>query len=297
MPCPSRITRVVFCAAALGFALGGSASGQIGFAVTSDEESSDPEDNLFSINLATGVATAIGLTGFDDLEGLAFHPFSGVLFGVDDATEALVTCSTATGACVSVGSLGTDESDPGLAFSCDGTLYMSTEDDPGNLYTVDTSNGTATLVGSFGSSADGHSIAFGPATAGCPSGAFILNGNVDEPDLYCVNLANGAATLVGSLGTEIDGQPAMDFDQSGVLWVVEDDAGLDLYRVNTTTGLAVEEANNLTGGGFDSLAIQSGFCAAQSVLEIPTASAGGLAGLVLLVSALGVRALRRRGRP
>jgi len=262
------------------------------FAIVSD---SDGTGSLYSINLGTGAAAALGSTGFDDVEGLAIRPSDGALFAVDDETDSLLTCSTVNGACTTVGSLGITFDDPGLAFACDGTLYLSTEGDgsPGDLYTVDTGTGAATLVGSLGGSVDGHSIAFGPPSASCASGAFVLNGNVDQPDLYCVNLATGAATLIGNLGVLVDGQPAMDFDGSGTLWVVENDSGPDILTVNTISGAATDVGYDMSGGGgFDGMAMRSGYCAAQTAVSVPLLSSLALAAFGLILAAAGVVALR-----
>src|SRR4026209_136048 len=79
------------------------------------------------IDLATGVATPLGATGFDGIEGLAFDPGCKKLYGVDDVKDRLVTCDPKTGACTPVGSLGLDVTDTGLAFASNGSLFMSTD--------------------------------------------------------------------------------------------------------------------------------------------------------------------------
>jgi hypothetical protein len=283
----------------VGLILAPRAAAQIGYAVNSDDD-----DHLYRIDLATGVATDVGDTGFSDIEGLAFHPQTGVLYGVQSETKdsdgLLVTCSLSTGACTSVGELNQLAVDPGLGFSCAGILYLSTEGDKesGDLFTVNIATGQATLVGSLGGGVDGHSIAFGPPTVGCASGAFLLDGDDDEPNLLCVNLANGAATLIGGNGVAVDGEPAMDFDLTGTLWEVENDDGLDLYTVSPTSGAATDVGYDMTAGGFDAFAIQGGFCTEQvAVIEIPTLSGAGLAGLGLGLAALGAwRVGRRPGR-
>jgi hypothetical protein len=272
------------------------------FAFATDTEETN---DLYRIDLGSGAATLIGDTGIADVEGLALRG-DGALFGVSDATDELVTCNPTTGACTAVGALGVGVSDPGLAFACNGTLYMSTEDPgvtveggtPGDLYRVDTATGVATLVGSLGNDFDGHSIAQGPSSASCPSGMYALdgNGNGDVPRLGCVDLTTGAVTVVGGVGVVVDGQPAIDFDANGTLWMVEDLDGSDIYTVNLTTAAATDVGDIAPAGvGFDGLAIQGGSaCLGGPAAAIPSLSGVGLGVLAALLALAGFFAMRRR---
>lgn len=113
---------------------------------------SDGDDKLYSIDLATGAATAIGPSGFQDIESLTFSPHCGTLFGVDDVVDALVTCNIQTGACTEVGRLGVDITDTGLAVASSGQYYISTDVPvPENLYRADFWTGAATRVELSGS--------------------------------------------------------------------------------------------------------------------------------------------------
>jgi hypothetical protein len=269
------------------------------FAFAADTEETN---DLYNLDLGTGTATLLGGTVAEDVEGLALRS-DGVLFGISDASDELLTCDTTTGTCSAVGSLGVSVSDPGLAFTCDGTLFMATEGGneedapPGNLYRVDTATGAATLVGSLLGNFDGQSIAQGPASVGCPSGMYALDGNFngDEPRLGCVDLATGAVSVIGDTGVVVDGQPAIDFDASGVLWLVENLDGSDLYTVNVLTGAATDTGDNSPSLiGFDALAIQERFvCQASPSAAIPTVSDLSLTGLAALLGLAGVFALRQ----
>src|SRR5690349_4044030 len=88
---------------------------------------SDGDDQLYRIDLATGLATPVGFVGFADVEGIAFNPLTNVLYGVDDATQQLITINVNTGAGTAVGSLGLPSLDvnPGLRFDNFGNLFMS----------------------------------------------------------------------------------------------------------------------------------------------------------------------------
>jgi hypothetical protein len=258
-------------------------------------------DDLYGLDLATGTATFIGGTVAADVEGLALRG-DGVLFGISDDSDELLTCDPLTGACSAVGTLGAAISDPGLAFACDGTLFMGTEGGndpdapPGDLYRVDTTTGLATLVGSLLGDFDAQSIAQGPASPGCPSGMYALDGNhnADEPRLACLDLTTGAATVIGDTGVAIDGQPAVDFDAGGTLWLVENLDGSDIYTVDLLTGAATDVGDVAPAStGFDAFAMRDGFvCPAAPAEVIPVADGLGLAGLAALLGLAGVFALR-----
>jgi hypothetical protein len=210
---------------------------------------SDVDDILYSINLATGVATAIGPVGFADVEALAFHPSTGVLYGVDDSTNQLITINLSTGAGTAVGPLGVSITDMGLSFDCSGNLYMST-DVPENLYQLNPATGAATLIGAQGQEVTG--LAFG-------SGVLWGLGGDATNNLVRLNTSTGAATSVGALGVSVsDG--GIDFDTSGVLWGLNDVSPSQIFTINTSTGAAAVVStvtvSSTPAGGFESLAIR-----------------------------------------
>lgn len=86
-------------------------------------------DALYSISTNTGTATQIGSLGYADVSGIAFSP-DDVLFGIDSATNVLVTIDPATGTAAPFGAngnIGVSDvgSVAGMAFAPDGTLYMA----------------------------------------------------------------------------------------------------------------------------------------------------------------------------
>ena len=109
---------------------------------------------LVSIVPTTGVVTAIGLTGYITIGGIAFHPTTGVLYGVTSSVsiQELVTIAPGTGVATSVGFgfgiYGTIEMSS-LEFDAEGRLISGGDD--GNLYEIDTSTGLATLIGPLAS--------------------------------------------------------------------------------------------------------------------------------------------------
>ncbi len=262
-------------------------SGVIGYSIDSDAS-----DHLWRINLNTGVATRIGYTGFADIESLSFSA-SGVLYGVDDATDQLVTCDITTGACAAVGSLGVNFTDTGLSFSDDGSLWMSTDEPaPYYFYKVNPSTGAATLIGAQGQEVTG--LAF-------RNGIMYGLGGDYHDNLVIVNTATGAATPVGPLGTVslVDG--GIDFDGDGVLWGIGDPSDDELlpsqiFTINTSTGAAtvvatVTDPDGRPLGGFEGLAIwpteEEPFVPEPGTLVLLGSGLGGLCGYA---------AMRRRKR-
>ena len=60
-------------------------------------------DQLLTINIQTGEASAVGPLGFDQINGMAFEKDSSTLYGVDASTGRLILINTQTGAGTSVG--------------------------------------------------------------------------------------------------------------------------------------------------------------------------------------------------
>jgi hypothetical protein len=209
---------------------------------------------LYRVNLATAQATRIGPVagiGFNDVEGLALSP-DGLLFGVADQTMALgggnfsattdflIRISPTTGAGTLVGQMpglqgqgpGTGQLDYGLAFTCDGRLWMSS-DTTGNLWEVDRSTAAVRLVGNTGASISGLAA----------RGNVLFGVSVDpQPRLYRIDPATAAAVAVGPLDVGgVVANAGLDFDASGVLYATLDPGATvpgfsRLVRVDPTTG-------------------------------------------------------------
>ena len=233
------ITRSLSLAALALLTLGGTAQtarAQVGYSVTNEG------DNLYSIDLATGVATLIGPLGISgDYEGLSFQPGTGTLFAYDDDVNAqLVTINTATGAATAVGLSVVPIGEAGLTFAPDGTLYAADQDGE-LLYTLNPATGAATLVGSLGEEIDGLGFANGTLFG------------ISDGGLFTINTATGAATLVGTNGLS-NNEAGLEGDGLGNLYLLDEDTE-SLYLLNQGTGAATLIGN--TGFRFEGLAISA----------------------------------------
>lgn len=211
---------------------------------------SDVTKNLYSIDLATGVATNLGQIPFadgDELEGLA--AIGSTLYGVSEANNGegtLWDVTTPPGS--QVGTNTRQGTEAGAAYSSfTGLLYniqgdeLSTTGVLSWLYTISPTDATATLLGTSGTYADG--LAINPLTGEAFASDFRLSDS-----LYSVNLNDGSLTLVGGFGI---GDTALDsglaFDVDGTLYALTENGAI--YTVNTGTGEATFQANVTLNGG------------------------------------------------
>lgn len=184
-------------------------------------------DTLYSIDLATRTATAIGPAGYyagqaiGNISGLSYSE-DGVLFAAAGGMNALARIDPADGKATVLGSFGlsgqgdprsNDALDLGMTFGCDGTLWLVSAF-AGKLWTVDPATGATTLVGATGHTITGI-VAHGNALYGA--------GGKGDNNFYRIDTTTGAATLIGSYGEAESGwvnSVSMSFDDDGTLWAV-----------------------------------------------------------------------------
>jgi hypothetical protein len=129
-------------------------------------------DDLFRVDVATGVGTLIGATGRNGVQSITFSA-AGILYGwdvggMDSAGLGLVTIDPATGLATDVNPAVGDGGllIQGLAFAPDGRLFgvsaAAAAVMPDTLFTIDAATGAASPVGSGGYT-DVRGIAFAGA--------------------------------------------------------------------------------------------------------------------------------------
>ena len=195
---------------------------------------------LVRIDLATGVGTTIGPSGFFGTWAGAFTP-DGTLWtitqGFDLPLSSLATFDLTTGVATNVAPLGTNdvivlESDPS------GNLYAAGFD--GSFYSVNTTTGQLTLIGNMGFPSI-MDLAFDP------SGTLWAVGNC--ANLYTVDPSTGAGThqqvLTGpGLGCPMGLAAAPD----GQIYMTDYRVDSPLYAVDTATGVATPVGAAMTVG-------------------------------------------------
>ena len=266
---------------------------------------SDGSQKLYRIDLATGVATPLGTTGFEGIEGLAFDPGCKKLYGVDDVKDRLVTCDLKTGGCTTVGSLGLDVTDTGLSFTSNGSFFMSTDapKNPLRFFALDLKTGAATWIGNQGTEVTG--------LAGNFFALYGLGGD-GKDNLVIVDPATGKATPVGPLGAVTLQDGGLDFDRDGTLYGLNDlgpgstasGKPSQLFKIATQTGKAtlvvtLKDPSGKPINGFEGLAIEGGICAvagfgeAVALDDAPALDAWGLGLLAMGLATAALMVLRR----
>lgn len=272
-------------------------------------------DTLYSVNLVTHEASEIGRATplesqfrYANIVGLTFSP-SGVLYAVSDAgaVKTLLTINRGTGLATAVGTLdlGTDQQlDLGLAFTCDGQLWMSSG--TGDFWSVDPLSATATLLGNLGVTVTGLA---GRGTS------LYATGSQGNNNLYAIDRAHARAALIGSYGSNnYITTMSPGFDATGKLWAVldyvpppsgpspdwSDLAQLHigsgaLTNLGSITPSQAKWAGDLQQVGLKGLAVPAAVCSvAASVSSTPTLSWRALALLIGLFMLVGGTVLRSR---
>ena len=165
--------------------------------------------------------------GPDKLSGLALDETTGLLFGIDPATEFLVEVDPATGATSVLAKTDTVQVE-GLAYdSASGVLYAS-DSSTDELLTIDPATGAATVVGPTGFDRL-RGLAFASTTG-------VLYGADDATDqLIALDTSTGAGTAIGPLG--FSSVRGLAFDAStGTLYATDKAGTKSLFSVNPSTG-------------------------------------------------------------
>jgi len=140
---------------------------------------------LFTINLATGAATSLGVvSGANDINGLAYRS-DGMLIGLDDNSNSLLvinpgtlTASTLAATPTTVGGVGGMTVDNGIGYYATGGPGASPSGSD-SLYSFDLFTGASTFIGDLGFADKGLSgLAAGSVSTTVPEpGSLLLLGS------------------------------------------------------------------------------------------------------------------------
>jgi hypothetical protein len=215
----------------------------------------------------------------------------------------LVTISKSSGAASIVGTLsGISQSDASLAalaFTCDGSLWMSSAQ-TNNFWHVDPKSGATTLVGNLGNTVTG--LAANGAnlygTGGAGSKAAMNN-------FYKIDTDNASLSTIGAFGgSGWIGLVSPAFDKAGEVWALIDTLAINgntlvqwnsVAQINPSTG-ALTKSGDITQPAslaylpMRGLAVTPPVCAKDPGLPgalgaAPTLSRAGLALLILMLLA------------
>jgi hypothetical protein len=197
---------------------------------------------LYVVNPLTATATLVGdiMSGASVLSvtGLAFHPLTGVLYGVtgneSGPTRRLVTIDPATAQATLIGTLnvaGVTTGSTDISFDANGKLY-TWRTRGGPLGTINLTTAAITPIGSSMNGTGGNGISF------TPDGSLYVAGPVSGPLLKVDPITGGATTVATLSGAPpaFDTTNAMTSDASGQLFAVSSEFPANLIRINPTNG-------------------------------------------------------------
>ena len=273
-------------------------------------------DTLYSVDLTTHQASEIGrATPIQDqfryaiIDGLTFSP-NGTLYGISDAgpIKTLLRIDVNSGLASPVGTLdlGTDQPlDLGLAFTCDGRLWMSAG--TGQFWQVDPGTAAVTPLGNLGVTVTGLAA---------QGGRVFATGSQGDNTLYAIDLEHVSAHMIGGYrSNNFITVTSPGFDSEGNLWAILDyvppPSGpsadwSDLAKIRIDTGALTnlgsitpsqaKWASDLQQIGLRGLAIPQSVCAAPApaVVSTPAAPWQALLALAFAFAALGGTWARRR---
>ena len=101
--------------------------------------------SIKELDICSGAVTDIGPTGAGKCGAIAFGP-SGLLYGLDQNADVLMTLDTTTGAASTVGPLGHNTGNTGIAYDCADDRLLVIDATTDTLYEVNPTTGALTTV-------------------------------------------------------------------------------------------------------------------------------------------------------
>ncbi|MBI5675004.1 MAG: carboxypeptidase regulatory-like domain-containing protein [Nitrospirae bacterium] len=209
------------------------------------------DNNLYTIDTATGTPTLVGALNFEGVMDFAFDS-GGTLWAVgisDTSDSALYTINLTTGAGTYVRDITGAFTVMGIMFDSSGTLYASDHGSPSLLYRIDISTGAATTVGDTGIMMS-HGGDISDVTPTANAETIYATGN-DGTSLITIDSGSGVGTVIGPTG--ISDTFATAFSPDGTLYtttnVRSDGSNSYLGYFDLATG-AVTTVGGPLGVGF-----------------------------------------------
>ena len=163
---------------------------------TADNSARSFEDQLVSVDPATGLGTPIGLLGMDGVFSMAFDPATNTLYGLDVATDQVVTIDRVTGAATPLFDLVGAPTVLSLEFDAANDRLLAVETVTDDLISIDLRTGAVSYIGDTG-----YEIIQGIALQPGTGTMFAVDREVDQ--LLTLDLATGMGTPVGPVGFEL----------------------------------------------------------------------------------------------
>ena len=214
----SRFVKFALAVVCLGFCL--SAAVQAAALYGTSHGGATAPSTLWRICPTSGEAFPVGPIGFNNVGSIAFHPFTGVLYGVAKDPEGPPM--------------------PPI---------------PRVLIEIDPLTGAGTAIGpllnSWNLNGGGHfDLSFRPSDGALFLLAFLPDTLVVM--VYEINTATGEATAIGATGPNGTGN-AMSFENDGKLWMVQNTGVETLYELNPADGGVLGAGTALSFNGFPAL--------------------------------------------
>ncbi|MDX1388115.1 MAG: hypothetical protein R3344_02945, partial [Acidobacteriota bacterium] len=197
------------------------------------------------VGLFVGSAGALDRGSFDDFGAAKYDrvPTGPLIYGADNAVDALAYFDPVDGSSVTVGPFGYSTV-TNIAFNTDTGVLYGYDESTDSLLTIDLATGAATPVGVLpmqGSNNWIQGMIYDPS-----QGLFLIavSNLAFQPEFYglvnafaTVDPVTAELTVIGSLPTRID---ALGFDGMGQLWGIRG-ANRVLYTIDNMTGAAVSQ--------------------------------------------------------
>lgn len=181
--------------------------------------------NLYILDPTDGsVIENVGFTGFNHVAGISVHPTTGILYGVSNSPNILITIDLVTGVGTLIGSTGAQI--PDISFDSSGTLYGWSENSD-DLVTIDLNTGAASVVGDCLCSTSRTGIAF------------------DAADMLYMKSSSRLNIMDASTGRIVSSGPVLSSQTHNLLEIAPD--GLVFTGERTGSGFTLKTLDPVSG--------------------------------------------------